>query len=263
MADHATGEPAEPVRFDVREPDVAVITIDRPKARNAVNPAVAAGLAAAMDRLDGDRALSVGVLTGAGGTFCAGLDLKAFLRGEVPHVSGRGFAGLVERPPRKPVIAAVEGYALAGGFEVALACDLIVAAEDAKFGLPEVKRSLVAAAGGLIRLPRRIPYHQAMELALTGDPITGGRAYELGLVNRLVAPGRALEGALELAEAVGRGGPLALAASKQIMAGALDRTEADAFAWQREISGPVFSSADAREGASAFAEKRAPRWRGE
>lgn len=259
MAEQSAG----PVRFEVREPGVAVITIDRPEARNAVNPEVAAGIAAAVDRLDGDRDLPVGVLTGAGGTFCAGLDLKAFLRGESPSLPGRGFAGIVERPPRTPVIAAVEGYALAGGFEVALACDLIVAAEDARFGLPEVRRGLVAAAGGLIRLPRRIPYHLAMEFALSGEPVTAARGYELGLVNRVVAAGNALDAAVELAAAIGRNGPMALAASKEIVAGALDRTEADAFTWQRDISGPVFRSADAKEGARAFAEKRAPVWRGE
>lgn len=255
-------QPAEPVRFEVPEPGVAVVTIDRPDARNAVDPAVAEGIAAAVDRLDADRDLSVGVLTGAGGTFCAGLDLKAFLRGESPSLEGRGFAGITERPPRKPLIAAVEGYALAGGFEVALACDLIVAADDARFGLPEVKRGLVAAAGGLLRLPRRIPYHLAMELALTGDPVTASRAYEMGLVNRVVAAGEALDAAVRFAAAVAGNGPLALTASKEILAGALDRTEADAFAWQREIGDPVFRSADAREGAQAFAEKRAPVWRG-
>ena len=142
-------------------------------------------MAAALDELDGDDALQVGVLTGAGGSFCAGMDLKAFVAGERPHVEGRGFAGIAQRPPRKPLIAAVEGYALAGGFEVALSCDLIVAARDARFGIPEVKRGLVAAGGALLRLPRRIPYHLAMELALTGDPIGAERAHAVGLVNRL------------------------------------------------------------------------------
>jgi enoyl-CoA hydratase/carnithine racemase len=172
------------------EGDVLVVTIDRPEARNAVNLAVAEGIAAALDRLDGDDGLRAGVLTGAGGTFCAGMDLKAFVAGERPHVEGRGFAGIVQGPPRKPLIAAVEGWALAGGFEVALACDLIVAARDARFGIPEVKRGLVAAGGALIRLPRRIPYHLAMELALTGDPISAERAAELGIVSRLAERGR-------------------------------------------------------------------------
>ena len=158
--------------------DVLVVTIDRPEARNAVNLEVAEGIAAAIDQLDGDDALRAGILTGAGGTFCAGMDLKAFVAGERPYVGERGFAGLVQQPPRKPLIAAVEGWALAGGFEIALACDVIVAARDARFGIPEVKRGLVAAAGGLLRLPRRIPYHLAMELALTGEPIGAERAYD-------------------------------------------------------------------------------------
>src|SRR3954449_13413382 len=168
----------EPVLTERRE-GVLVITLNRPEARNAVNRAAAEGIAAAIDELDDDNELRVGVITGAGGTFSAGMDLKAFVAGERPHVEGRGSAGIVQRPPRKPLIAAVEGWALAGGFEVALACDLIVAARDARFGIPEVKRGLVAAAGGLIRLPRRIPYHLAMELALTGDPVGAERAAEM------------------------------------------------------------------------------------
>ena len=155
---------------------VAVITINRPQARNSVNEAVAAGMAAALDDAGSRQDIQVIVVTGAGGTFCAGMDLKGFLRGENPHAGGRGFAGIVERPPAKPVIAAVEGYALAGGFEIALSCDLIVASEAASFGLPEVTRGLVAAAGGLLRLPRRIPYHLAMEIALSGERVPGGPA---------------------------------------------------------------------------------------
>ena len=173
-----------------------LITLNRPDARNAVNLAVAEGIAAALDELDGDDALSVGVLTGAGKGFCAGMDLKAFVSGERPWVADRGFAGIVRRPPVKPLIAAIEGFAVAGGLEIALACDLIVAARGAKLGIPEVKRSLVAAGGALLRLPRRIPYHAAMELALTGDPIAAERAAELGLVNRLAEPGGAVEAAL-------------------------------------------------------------------
>jgi enoyl-CoA hydratase len=237
---------------------VLVITIDRPEARNAVNLAVAEGIAAALDRLDGDDSLRVGVLTGAGGTFCAGMDLKAFVTGERPHVEGRGFAGIVQGPPRKPLIAAVEGWALAGGFEVALACDLIVAARDARFGIPEVKRGLVAAGGALIRLPRRMPYHLAMELALTGDPIPAERAHAAGLVSRLTEPGGALAGALELVSAIAANGPLAVDATKRILVA----DEAGEWERQAEIVGPVFASEDAREGARAFAEKRAPVWRG-
>ena len=238
--------------------DVLVVTIDRPEARNAVNLAVAEGIAAALDRLDGEDALRAGVLTGAAGTFCAGMDLKAFVAGERPYVEGRGFAGIVQGPPRKPLIAAVEGWALAGGFEIALACDLIVAARDARFGIPEVKRGLVAAGGALIRLPRRIPYHLAMELALTGDPIGAERAADLGIVSRLAEPGEALAAALELASAIAANGPLAVDASKRILVA----DEGDAWERQAEIVAPVFASEDAREGSVAFAEKRPPVWRG-
>jgi enoyl-CoA hydratase/carnithine racemase len=238
--------------------DVLVVTIDRPEARNAVNTEVAEGLAAAVDRLDDDDGLRVGVLTGAGGTFCAGMDLKAFVAGERPFVGDRGFAGIVRRPPVKPLIAAVEGWAVAGGFEIALACDLIVAARDARFGIPEVKRGLVAAGGALIRLPRRIPYHLAVELALTGDPIDAERAHAIGLVARLAEPGGAVTAARELAATIAANGPLAVAATKRIL------TADEAGAWERqtEIAEPVFVSEDAREGARAFAEKRPPVWRG-
>jgi enoyl-CoA hydratase len=242
--------------------NVLIMTINRPDARNAVNGAVAQGLAAALDRLDAEPGLSVGILTGAGGTFSSGMDLKGFLRGESPVVEGRGLAGLTEAPPRTPLIAAVEGWALAGGFEMVLACDLVVASREAKFGIPEVKRSLVAGGGGLLRLPRRLPYHVAMELALTGDPITAEAAHHHGLVNRLVEPGGALDGALELAAAVAANGPLALAASKEILRRSLDWTEQDGWKQQLDILAPVFGSEDAREGAAAFAEKRPPRWQG-
>ena len=241
---------------------VLLVTLNRPEARNAVNLAVAEGVAAALDRLDADDALKVGILTGAGGAFCAGMDLKAFVSGERPWVEGRGFAGIVERAARKPLIAAIEGFAVAGGFEVALACDLVVAARDARLGIPEVKRSLVAAGGALLRLPRRIPYHVAMELALTGDPISAVRGSELGVVNRLAEPGEAVAVARELAAAVARNGPLALDASKRILQAAPDWPADEAWARQGEIAGPVFGSQDAREGATAFAEKRDPVWRG-
>jgi enoyl-CoA hydratase len=254
---------AESVLVTTPVEGVLVVTIDRPEARNAVTADVAQGIAAAMDRLDAEDALRVGVLTGAGGTFCAGMDLKAFVRGERPVVAGRGFAGVTQRPPEKPLIAAVEGYALAGGFELVLACDLVVAAEGATFGIPEVKRGLVAAAGGLLRLPARIAYHQAMELALLGNHIPAARARELGLVNRLVADGTALEAALALAAEITANGPLAVAASKKIVAAA--RGWADEQMWERqaEIAGPVSASKDAIEGARAFAEKRAPLWSGQ
>jgi enoyl-CoA hydratase len=242
---------------------IAVITINRPEARNAVNGDVARGIARATDELDARGDVRAAILTGAGGSFCAGMDLKGFLAGDVPVVEGRGFAGITERPPAKPVIAAVEGYALAGGFELVLACDLVVASEEAKFGLPEVTRGLVAGAGGLLRLPRRVPYHLAMEIALTGEHFPAARLREAGLVNRLVPAGQALAAARELAARVARGAPLALAASKRVMAESADAGSAEAFARQSEIIGPVFSSADAMEGAAAFAEKRAPAWRGE
>jgi enoyl-CoA hydratase len=249
-----------PVRTEARD-GVLEITIDRPEARNAVNAAVAEGIDAALDRLDGSDELRAGILTGAGGSFCAGMDLKAFVAGERPYAD-RGFAGIAERPSEKPLIAAIEGHAVAGGFEIALACDLIVAARDAKVGIPEVKRGLVAAAGALIRLPKRIPYHLAMELALTGMLIDAERAAELGLVNRVAEPGGALDAARALARAIVANGPLATAGSKQILSAAVDWTEAEAWERQREISGPIFASEDAREGATAFAEKRDPIWRG-
>ena len=239
-----------------------VITLNRPDSRNAVNAALAAGVAAALDELDGDDELSIGILTGAGKGFCAGMDLKAFVAGESPYVDGRGFAGIAQRAADKPVIAAIEGFAVAGGLEVALSCDLIVAAKGAKLGIPESKRSLVAAGGALLRLPKRIPYHLAMELALTGDPILAERAAELGLVNRLAEPGGALDAAVELADAIAKNGPLALIASKRILVEEPGWSEDEKWQKQGEISGPVFGSEDAREGATAFAEKREPEWKG-
>jgi enoyl-CoA hydratase len=241
---------------------VLVVTINRPQARNAINTQTAVAIGAAMDRLDSDKTLVSGIITGAGGTFCAGMDLKAFLAGEKPSIPGRGFAGIVEQPPTKPLIAAIDGYALAGGFEIALACDMIVAAEDAKFGLPEVRRGLVAAGGGLMRLPQRVPYHVAMEWALGGELVEARRAYEVSLVNRLTPPGAALEGALELARKISANGPLAVAATKRIIIEAPSWSPSEMFDKQREISVPVRESEDAREGATAFKEKRPPKWRG-
>ena len=252
----------EPAVLSERRERVLLITINRPEQRNAVNAAVAAGIAAALDELDADPDLSVGVLTGAGKGFCAGMDLKAFLAGERPHTEERGFAGIVQRPADKPLIAAVEGFAVAGGLEVALACDLIVASRGARLGVPEVKRSLVAAGGALLRLPRTLPRNLAMELALTGDPIDAERAYELGLVNRLAEPGEALAAALELADAISVNGPLALAATKRVMVESADWSDSEFFERQSEIIDPVMRSEDAREGATAFAEKRPPVWKG-
>jgi enoyl-CoA hydratase len=241
---------------------VAVITINRPEARNAVNKAVAEGIAAAIDEFERRDDLTVAVLTGAGGTFSSGMDLKAFVRGERPDVPGRGFGGLVAQRPSKPLIAAVEGYALAGGCELALAADMIVAARDAKFGLPEVKRGLVAGAGGLFRLPRRIPRALAMEIILTGEFIGAERAYAVGLVNRLTGPGEALSESLTLARTIAANGPLAVRASKTIVDQSADWTDAESFERQGPMVTSVFTSADAQEGALAFAEKRPPVWRG-
>ncbi|GAA1720928.1 crotonase/enoyl-CoA hydratase family protein [Fodinicola feengrottensis] len=242
---------------------VLVITINRPQARNAVDKSVAEGIAAAVEELDSRPDLVIGIITGAGGTFSAGMDLKAFARGETPSLPGRGFGGITQQPPTKPMIAAVEGWALAGGFELALSADLIVASKEAKFGIPEVTRGLVAAAGGLLRLPKVLPYQLAMEYALTGDPFTAETAHRYGLVNRLVEPGQALAEAKKLAARIGQNGPLAVRATKQIVAGVVKWTDQEAFAEQGKIVGPVFGSADAREGAVAFAEKRKPVWKGE
>jgi enoyl-CoA hydratase len=252
---------ADSLQTEVRG-NVLVMTIHRPEARNAMDQATAHALADALDELDARDDLRLGIVTGGGGTFCSGMDLKGFLRGERPSVEGRGFGGLTERPPRKVLIAAVEGYALAGGFELVLACDLVVASRAARFGLPEVKRGLVASAGGLMRLPRRVPFHVAMEYALTGDMLDAERAQSLGLVNRLSEPGQALDEALKLAAVVAANGPLAVATSKRIVTESADWSREEMFALQRPIAAPVFTSADAREGSAAFAEKRAPNWTG-
>jgi enoyl-CoA hydratase len=241
---------------------VQVITINRPQARNALDRAVAEGVAAAVDELDGSDELRAGVLTGAGGTFSSGMDLKAFLRGESPAIEGRGLCGITRTPPRKPLLAAVEGWALAGGFELVLACDLAVAARTARFGVPEVKRSLVAAGGAALHLPRRVPYAVALELLLTGEPIDAERAAAVGLVNRVVDEGQSLDAAVELATLIAGNGPLAVAATKQIAVGTTDWTVEEGWDRQDALVGPVFASADAREGATAFAERRAPEWRG-
>jgi enoyl-CoA hydratase len=241
---------------------VLVLTMDRPEARNAMSMGLAHELADAFDELDERSDLSVGVITGAGGTFCAGMDLKGFARGERPVVEGRGFAGLVQRPPAKPLVAAVEGYALAGGFEIVLACDLVVAAETATFGLPEVKRGLTAAAGGLLRLQHRIPYHLAMELVLTGRVWPAPEAAAAGLLARVTPKGEALAGALELAATVAENAPLALAASKRVLVESSDWPLGEQFARQEQHVDPVRKSQDAQEGARAFVEKRAPRWSG-
>ena len=251
-----------PVLVEVRG-NVQIMTLNRPEARNAATLEMVEAMAAALDALDANPALSVGIITGAGGTFCAGMDLKGFLQGKRPSIPGRGFCGITMQPPKKPLIAAVEGYALAGGFEVVLACDLIVASRAAQFGLPEVKRGLAASAGGLMRLPKRLPYHIAMECILTGDMFGAERAAQLGLINRLTDAGGALDAALQLAQAVAANGPLSLIASKQVAADSGEWSRAQMWDKQAAITTPVFESQDAREGAAAFAEKRKPAWKGQ
>ena len=245
-----------------RRNGVQIITINRPEVRNALNAGVAEGIAAAVDELDSDDDLRVGVLTGAGGMFSSGMDLKAYLKGERPAIEGRGLCGITTTPPRKPLIGAVEGWALAGGFELLLACDLVVAAENARFGVPEVKRALVAGGGAAFLLSRRIPQALALELLLTGEPITAARAAEIGLVNRVVPEGSALSTAIELADLIAANGPLAVAATKTIATSSADFTLADGWEWQMGIMQVVIESDDAREGASAFADKRSPVWTG-
>ncbi|MEN0139155.1 MAG: crotonase/enoyl-CoA hydratase family protein [Rhodococcus sp. (in: high G+C Gram-positive bacteria)] len=255
-----TAEAPTPVVRTERVGPVLVITLNRPQARNAVDREVAEAVAGAVRLLDSDPQLRVGVLTGAGGYFCAGMDLKAFLRGESPRIEGRGFAGLVEAPPAKPLIAAVDGPALAGGFEIVLAADLVVAAPTATFGLPEVRRGLVAAAGGLTRLPARLPRAVALEMALTGKTMTATQLHPLGLINRLAPEGAVLAAAIELAEEIAANGPLAVQASKRVIDESPGWAHAEMFERTRQIAMPVFDSSDAREGAAAFTERRAPVW---
>jgi enoyl-CoA hydratase len=239
-----------------------VISINRPAARNAIDMAVAHSIAAAVDDLDSRPDVSVGILTGVGGFFSAGMDLKGFARGELPTIPGRGLAGITERPPAKPLIAAVEGPALAGGCELALACDVIIAARTASFGLPEVSRGLVASGGGLLRLVKAVPYGMAMELALTGRRLGAEEAHAAGLVTRLTDEGEALGQARRLAADIAANAPMAIHVTKAIIARAARWTEADMIAWQRAIAQPVLDSADALEGARAFSERRPPRWTG-
>jgi enoyl-CoA hydratase len=239
-----------------RRDRILLITINRPEAMNAVNGPVSHGLVDAVTRLDEEPGLSVGVLTGAGRGFCAGIDLKAFARGE----DLGPMLAFVRRGAKKPLLAAVEGFALAGGLELALACDLIVAAAGARFGIPEVTVGLFAAGGGVLRLPARVGYTKAMEMALTGDPILAEEAAELGLVARLAEKGGALDSALGLAERIAKNAPLALAASKELMKTAQGLTEAEFWEAQKRWQAVVFTSSDALEGSRAFAEKRPPQW---
>jgi enoyl-CoA hydratase len=248
---------AEPVLTEKRA-GVLIITLNRPDALNAIDTGLARGLLGAVDLLDDDPGAAAGVITGSGRGFCSGMDLKAFVASGPPV----GFDAFLRHGSRKPLIAAIEGFALAGGLEIALTCDLVVAARGAKLGIPETRVGLFAAGGALFRLPRRVPYGVAMEMALTADPITAERALELGLVTRLTEPGGAVVAALDLAVRIGRNGPLAVAASKELIRDTSVLPDVDAWDAQAPLAARVFESADAIEGPRAFAEKRAPVWTG-
>ncbi|MGA2521885.1 MAG: crotonase/enoyl-CoA hydratase family protein [Acidimicrobiales bacterium] len=248
-----------------RRGQVEVLTINRPEARNAINGEVSTAMSSALDELETDDACAVVVITGAGDkAFSAGMDLKAFASGEGGAIMGGtgGFGGITQRQFPKPVIAAVNGAALAGGCEIMLSCDLVVAADHATFGIPEAKRGLVAGAGGLIRLPKRLPIAIALELALTGDAIDAGRALALGLVNRVVPADRLMDETLALAATIADNAPLAVRWSKYVMTRAAGVSEEEGWKLNAEAVGAVFSSADAMEGPVAFAEKRKPNWQG-
>lgn len=238
-----------------------IVTINRPEVRNAFNQETANQMHAAMDEFENDPNLFVGIITGAGGCFSAGADLKAAAKGEGRQTPRGGF-GIFARPPKKPLIAAVEGYAVAGGMELCLACDLIVAARDARMGLPEVRHNLVAIGGGLFRLPKRMPYHLVMELALTAQMLPATYFHQYGVVNRLAEPGKALEVAIELAEQLLENGPTALIATKEIIRRSYEWTEEEAWKAQLAIAKPALESEDRQEGLRAFAEKRKPVWKG-
>lgn len=243
---------------------VAVITINRPEARNAVNGEVARGIEEAIDRLEADDALWLGVLTGVPPVFSAGADLKEINAGRAASLGTErgGFAGITKRERTKPIIAAVDGPALAGGTEICLSCDLIVASSTARFGIPEVKRCLVAAGGGLFRLPRKVPFNIAMELALTGDPIDAERAYHFGLVNRLCEPGTALSTAMDLARQIEANAPVAVRASRRVIYAAMTEDEATGWHLSGQGMAEAMGSEDMKEGLTAFIEKRPAKWAG-
>ena len=241
---------------------VLVITLDRPQVKNAINREMADSLADAFDRLDADDNLKAGVLTGEGPDFCAGMDLKAFADGSLPETRGRGLAGLTRMPPSKPLIAAVEGHAVAGGFELVLACDLVIASETSRFGLPEVKRGLIAAGGGIVRLTQMIPRNRAAHLLLTGDTIPVDEAKEIGIVNSITSTGMAAKDAIDLAHRISGNAPLAVARTKELFTASMCLTTEQAFDMVDFAAPQILSSNDAREGATAFREKRVPIWSG-
>ena len=244
--------------------NVAVMTINRPEARNAVSAEVANGIEAAIDKLEADDDVWVGVITGSGPVFCAGADLKAIAAGRAAEISTArgGFAGITARERTKPIIAAVDGPALAGGTEIVLSCDLVVASTNASFGIPEVKRSLVAAAGGLFRLPRALPPAIALELAMTGDPISAERAYHFGLINELVEPGTAKEKALELAARITANAPIAVRQSRRVVMAALSANDVELWKVTADAMSITVRTEDFQEGPRAFIEKRPPKWTG-
>jgi enoyl-CoA hydratase len=240
--------------------ETLLLKLDRPEARNAVDLGLAQAIAEAMDELNRRDDLRAAVIAGGPPVFCAGMDLKAFARGELPRVDGRGFAGLVQAPPAKPLIAAVDGPALGGGLEIVLACDLVVASPRASFGLPEVRRGLIASGGGVMRLRERLPYQRALEMVLTGNPMDATKAHSWGLVNRLVEPAQVLDEALSMAAQITANAPLAVRASKEVFCLSRDWPLGDQFARQEDVARRVRESADATEGARAFVERRKPLW---
>ena len=258
-------EPEQQANIIVEKNDhILLLKINRPKAKNAFNKAASEELSAALDDFESDTNLRVAVITGSDSVFSSGADLKAIMKGELAQTEGRGGFGIMAKPPKKPIIAAIEGPALAGGFELALSCDLIVASEESVFGVPEVKRGLIAVGGACFRLTSRLPYHLAMEMILTGANQTAKKMYDLGLVNQITPKGNALNEALELAEQLCQNGPLAMQASKEIAFHSSHENWTDKEAWEAQMkyAGPTFKSEDLTEGLLAFAEKRKPVWKG-